>query len=131
MAEPLATLADLKTHWPALGPADEREAEQKLVEASIVLRGLYPWIDARISAGTLAQETVTYVVCDMVKTALDVSEHAIPGDVSQASFTSGPFTQNLSFRSRDGNLFLTRLHRQLLTGGGTRNRKAFTITPGG
>lgn len=128
--EPLATLEDLKDHWAGLDEGMWSDADQKLREASVVVRGLYPWVDARIKSGALAADTVKYVVCDMVKTALDVSEHEIPGDVSQASFTSGPFTQNLSFRSREGNLFLTRLHRQLLTGGGSRNRKAFTIIPG-
>jgi hypothetical protein len=127
--EPLATLADLKAHWSGLPADKEDDAEQKLMEASVIIRELYP-VDARIKAGTLNPDTVRLVVCQMVKAALDVDETEMPADVSQASFTTGPFTQNLSFRSRDGNLFLTKLQRQLLTGGGARSRKAFTITPG-
>lgn len=130
---PLATIADLRQHWPAMTTDMEDDAEHKLFEASVIVRGLYPWVDQRIENGTLSAATVTYVVCDMVKTALNVGETDVdlPSNVSQASFTTGPYTQNLSFRSNDGNLFLTKLHRQLLTGGGSRNRRAFTIIPGG
>lgn len=127
---PLATLVDLKNHWSGLRAEDEADAGQKLMEASIIVRGLYP-VDVRIMSGVLDPETVTYVVCDMVKTALDITETDVPADVTQLSFGAGGFTQSATFKDRDGKLFLTKLHRQLLTGGGARNRKAFTIMPGG
>lgn len=126
----LATVDDLRLHWPALPDEKQAEAQYKLLEASMIVRAMYPWVDQRIASGVLALETVVYVVCDMVKTALDVTETETPSNVSQASFTAGPFTQNLSYRSTEGNLFLTKLHRQLLTGGGSRNRRAFMIVPG-
>jgi len=127
---PLATLEDLKEHWRGIPEDDVQDAEQKLIEASIIVRGLYS-VDARISSGDLDRETVVFVVCDMVKTALDIAETDVPADVTQLSFGAGGFTQSATFRERDGKLFLTKLHRQLLSGGGSRNRKAFIIVPGG
>ena len=127
--EPLATVADLRKHWSALPVDKEPEAEQKLLEASVIVRSLFS-VDARIRSGKLMRETAVFVVCDMVKTALDIDETDIPADVTQLSFGAGPHTQSYSFKDRDGKLFFTRLHRQMLTGGGARSRKAFMIMPG-
>lgn len=129
--KPFATLADLTNHWPDLPENKEEEAEHKLKEASTLVRGLYPATDGKIKAGTLSEDVVVLVVCDVVKEALNISDDEAQGNLSQATFGAGPFTRNLSFRSREGNLFLKKLHRQLLTGGGSRSRRAFTIMPGG
>lgn len=131
MAVPFADLEDLVKHWPDL-PDELREvAETKLEEASTIIHGLYPDVDARIRAGRLDSDVVKLVVCQMVATTLQRELDASEGDdVSQQSFTAGPFTQSLSFRAREATLFLTKLHRQLLSGGGSRNRKAFMIVPG-
>lgn len=131
MAEPFATLDDLVKHWPGI-PDELREvAETKLAEASTIIRGLYPGIDARISEGRLDVDVVKLVVCQMVATTLKRELDASEGDdVSQQTFTAGMFSQSLSFRAREASLFLTKLHRQLLSGGGNRNRKAFMIIPG-
>lgn len=127
--EPLATIVDLRNHWSALPVDKESDAEQKLMEASVTVRSLYP-VDARIKSGLLMRETAVLVVCDMVKTALDIDDTEIPADVTQLSFGAGGFNQSATFRARDGKLFFTRLHRQMLSGGGARNRKAFMIMPG-
>lgn len=131
MGSPFASLDDLRAHWSGL-PADlEDEAGQKLSEASTILRGLYPGIDARVASGALSSDVVILVVCQMVATAIRREMDAGNGDnVEQQSFTTGPYTQSLHFRVRDAELFLSRMHRQLLSGGGARNRKAFTIIPG-
>ncbi len=131
MAEPFASLNDLVKHWPDLPEELHEVAETKLSEASIIIRGLYPGIDGRISSGKLDSDVVKLVVCQMVTTALKRELDASDGDdVSQQTFTAGPFSQSLSFRAREASLFLTKLHRQLLGGGGNRNRKAFMIIPG-
>ncbi|TAP26859.1 Gp19/Gp15/Gp42 family protein [Arthrobacter sp. S41] len=130
MAEPFATIEDLVKHWPDI-PEELRDvAETKLDEASIIVRGLYPGIDERISTGKLDADVVKLVVCQMVATTLKRELDASEGDdVSQQTFTAGLYSQSLSFRAREASLFLTKLHRQLL-GGGNRNRKAFMIIPG-
>lgn len=129
--EPFATLDQLKKHWSLLPEEVEEEAEQKLIESSIFIRGLYPSIDAWIASGRVALETVVYVSCVMVATIIK-REMEVPEseDVSQLSFAAGGFSQSVQFRIRDAELFLSRAHRQLLTGGGARNRKAFMIMPG-
>lgn len=131
MAEPFATIEDLVKHWPDI-PEELRDvAETKLDEASIIVRGLYPGIDERISEGKLDVDVVKLVVCQMVATTLKREIEAGAGDdVSQQTFTAGLYSQSLSFRAREATLFLTKLHRQLLGGGGNRNRKAFMIIPG-
>lgn len=130
--EPFATVADLQKHWPELPSELEEVAATKLEEASIIIRGLYPMADARIESGVLKVETVRLVVCQMVATVIKRELNTPEGeDVTQQSFTAGSFTQSLQFRVREAELFLSRLHRQLLSGGGARNRKAFMIVPGG
>jgi len=131
MAEPFATLADLQDHWPGLPAELAPAAEQKLVEASIILRGLYPGIDQRILSGKLDPDVVKLVVCQMVATVIQREMSGGDADqFEQQSFTSGPFTRSVSFRVREANLFLTRLQKQLLSGGSGRNGKAFMIVPG-
>lgn len=131
MAVPFATLADLQTHWPELPAELTAVAETKLSEASTILRGLYPDLDARIASGALSEDVVKLVVCQMVATVMQREIDGGDADrFEQQSFTSGPFTQQVSYRIREASLFLTRLQKQLLSGGAGKNRKAFTIVPG-
>ena len=113
MAEPFATIEDLKKHWPALPPEDVAEAEQKLIEASLVIRAKYPDIDQRIASGELDRAVVTYVVCRMVRRALDTPED-VPENATQMSFTAGPFSQSATFRNTDGALYLGKSDKELL-----------------
>ncbi|MNW35802.1 Phage protein Gp19/Gp15/Gp42 [compost metagenome] len=113
MAEPFATIEDLKKHWPALPPEDVPEAEQKLIEASLVIRAKYPDIDQRIASGELDRDVVTYVVCRMVRRALDTPED-VPENATQMSFTAGPFSQSATFRNTDGALYLGKSDKELL-----------------
>lgn len=130
MAEPFATIENLREHWAGLPEDHESDAAQKLIEASIIIRGLYPAVDAWLASGRLKAETVRFVVCDVVATAIRRVLEAEQGDnVQQETFSAGPYSQTLAYRIREANLFLSKLHKQLLTGGGARNRKAFMITP--
>lgn len=130
MAEPFATVAELKIHWPAM-PADLTDAEalQKLVEASIEIRGNFPGIDERVRAGTLDLDTVKLVANRMAKRALDVSDQDRAG-VSQQTAQAGPLAFTQQFTNPDGNMYLTKADRRLLNpqkiGGG-----AFSTFPGG
>lgn len=113
MDTPFANLEDLKKHWPGLPTEDESEAEQKLIEASLIIRTKYPTIDRRISTGELDPDVVKYVVCRMVRRALDVPEE-VPENVGQLSFTAGPFSQSATFRNNDGSLYLGKADADLL-----------------
>ena len=70
MATPFATLEDLRLHWSELPAEREADAEQKLAEASIILRALYSGIDAKIASGQVDSDVVKLIVCRMVKRSL-------------------------------------------------------------
>lgn len=128
--KPFATLEDLLEHWPGLPDDLHDSAEHKLFEASVIIRSLYPDVDRRLEQGKLSADTVTYIVCDMVATAIRRVLEAEKGDNLQSqTFSAGPYSQTLAYRVREATLFLSKLHRQMLSGGGSRNRKAFTILP--
>lgn len=131
MAAPFATIEDLRKHWPDLPAELETTATTKLAEASLIIRGLYPGIDQRIASGRLDADVVNLVVCQMVATALKRELKAPESDnVQQQSWTAGPYTQAMTFRLQEAELFLSGLHKKLLSGGGKRNQKAFMIVPG-
>lgn len=128
MAAPYATLEDLKKHWPGMPVSSEAEGEQKLIEASITLRQLYPGLDAQVAKGTLDPAVLTLIVCRMVKRALLAGINDVEG-VASRNETAGGVTMGFSFSNPNGNLYLTKDDKALL-GGGKAGRKAFTIVPG-
>lgn len=129
MATAYATLAELQTHWPALPSGREDEATQKLAEASIEVRALYPDVDRRIVSLELDSDVPLLVVCRMVKRAMDAPANQVAG-VGQIQNSAGPFGQTLSFTNPDGNVYLSKSDKALLSAGRSRG-KAFTIRPGG
>jgi hypothetical protein len=131
MASDYATLADLKAHWPALPSESEPEAQQKLHEASVEVRGNYPDLDQLIAAdGGMDSEVPKLVVCRMVKRALDVSSEAPTAGFESIQFGAGPFTMGGQVHNPDGNVYLSAADKRLL--GRSRPRgQAFTIHPGG
>ncbi len=130
MAEPYATVADLKRHWPGLPDGDQELAAQKLLEASIEVHGNYPDLDSRISDGSMDPAVPRLVVCRMVKRSMDVSDDAPPAGLTDYSVATGPFSFSGKLSNPDGNLYLTAADKRLL--GRSRARgKAFTIHPGG
>ena len=130
MAADYATLADLKKHWPKLPSEDEEEAKQKLHEASIIIRGEYPDLDAWIAGGGMDPETPQFVACRMVKNALNVDEEAPTAGLETFQFGAGPFSMGGKVRNPDGNIYLTAADKRLL-GRSRPRRQAFTIHPGG
>lgn len=127
MAGDFATLADLKLHWSKLPTDREADAAQKLHEASVEIRGLYPRIDGRIASGDLDADVAKLVACRMVKRAIDGRGEDMVG-VNSATAQTGPFTQTLQFTNPDGSVYLSRADKRLLAGG--RSARAFTIHPG-
>lgn len=126
MAEPFATLADLRARWPGLPVDDEAEADMKLAIASRQIRAR-PWfVDARIAAGTLDPETVKDVVCAMVKRAMDVD--ADLENVANINAQAGPFGQTISFKNTDGAIYIGKSDVRLLAP--PRSGRAFSTMPG-
>lgn len=130
MAAPFAIVADLREHWPKLPVADEDEASQKLAEASIEVRALFPDVDSRITAATLDPDVPKLVVCRMVKRAMDNASRGGLDGVGSVQESAGPFAQTLNFTNPDGNLYLSKSDKRLLAAG-RPGRKAWTIHPAG
>lgn len=129
MAADYATLADLQAHWSALPVEDEAEATQKLHEASIEVRALYPDLDARLEALTLDPDLPRLVVCRMVKRAMTAANAGMEG-VQSTSEHAGGVGMNFTFTNPDGALYLTAADKRLLAVPKPA-RKAWTIMPGG
>jgi len=129
MAADYATVADLKLHWSALPTAGEIEAQQKLHEASVEVRGNFPDLDATIIAGSMDPDIPKLVVCRMVKRSMDVSADAPASGFESVQFGSGPFSMGGKILNPDGNLYLTAADKRLL-GKSRPQRKAWTIHVG-
>lgn len=127
MATPFATLGDLRLHWSELPAEREADAEQKLAEASIILRALYSGIDAKIASGQVDSDVVKLIVCRMVKRSLLAAINDVEG-VATRNETAGGVSMGISFSNPNGNLYLTKDDKNLLGGG--RRGKAFMIVPG-
>lgn len=130
MAPPFASVADLRDHWAELPYDREDEAAQKLIEASIEIRALYPDVDARIVALTLDPDVPKLVVCRMVKRAMDNASRGGMDGIGSVQESAGPFAQTLNFTNPDGNLYLSKSDKRLLAAG-RPSRKAWTIHPAG
>lgn len=134
MADDYATLADLKAHWSDLLAEDETDAEQKLHEASIEVRGNYPDVDARIlipvADGGMDPDIPKLVVCRMVKRAMDVSEETPTAGFESMQFGTGPFSMGGKVHNPDGNIYLSAADKRLLAKSRPR-KQAWTIHPGG
>lgn len=126
MATPFATLPDLRGHWSKLPVDREDEAVTKLEEAAVEIRGNFPNIDTRIADGSLDPDNAKLVSVRMVKRAMDV---ATPAGVDSRTGQMGPFVTTESFTNPDGNMYLSKADRRLLSP--VNHRQAFTIHPGG
>src|SRR4051812_46676681 len=95
MANPLASAGDLAGYWRPLTDAEETIAYNLLAVASALVRKRVPDVDAQIAAGTLDPVIVTYVVCEMVKSAVESSGR--PVDAKSQSQTMGPYTSAVTY----------------------------------
>jgi len=130
VAADYATLADLKLHWSALPDEGVEDAAQKLHEASVEVRGNFPDLDARITAGTMDPDIPRLVVCRMVKRVMDVVTDAPSAGFESIQFGGGPFSMGGKVLNPDGNLYMTAADKRLL-GKSRPRRQAWTIHSGG
>lgn len=121
MADPFATVDDLKSGWLGFPEGEEALAGVLLARASRLIRAEVPDVDAQIQDGKLDQELVGDVVCAMVKRAMLNEDTA---GVSNTQETTGPFSQTFTFANPSGDLYLLKSERSRLLGGVQR---AFSI----
>jgi hypothetical protein len=124
-----ATLEDLKKHWPGLPAEREAEATQKLHEATVEVRALFPDVETRLLASTLDDDIPRLVVSRMVKRAMDVATDAATAGLESFQFGTGPFTMGGKVHNPEGNLYLTAADKRLLSSPKPA-RGAWTIRPG-
>lgn len=113
MENEFLTLEQLRVKWPAVADKDETDVEFTLREANMEV-GNTRGVRERLADGELDIETVQFVVERIVRRALKSPEFEDPGVASQ-SFTTGPFTGQVSFRKPDnGDVYLTKRDKALL-----------------
>ena len=117
-----ATVEELETWWRPLDTVERAAAAQRLTDASLIIRALKPGIDAEITAETLDAAVPNFIVRDMVKRSMSAPDDM--AGVNQATQQAGPFSQTLQFANPEGNLYLTKLHKQML---GLGDGEAFTF----
>lgn len=127
MATPYATVQDMRDLvWPDMPADKDADALVNLRAASIEIRGLPYKVDARILSGDLAAETVALVACRMVKRAMEESEDEY-SNVDNINQQAGPFGRTITFKKRDGNIYLSMADKRLLA---PYRGQAFSTMPG-
>ena len=114
-----ATSTDLFARYPALSDVGTTRADTLLLDATAKINQALSAANIDFSAPTDTQaQNYESVCCAMVNRALvtelrDGSPFDIPG-ASQASRTTGPFNEQVSFTNPLGDLYLTQAERRAL-----------------
>lgn len=122
MSEPFATSEDLKDRWPSFPEGDEFYVDTLMLDASNMVRERWPNVDDRVLAGTLQADSLTRIVCTMVKTAILNSQTE---GVESISVATGPFSDTRKFTNPNGNLYFAAEMIRLLDG--YQSRRAFAV----
>lgn len=123
-----ASTADLQARWhpnPLTDAAAKKNAQVKLDEAWRALQGELPGVAARVTAGTLDNETVVDVLCSAVLRQLRNPDGYVKGSVSIDDRTK---TWELPGDGTSADLYFTAAELRRLTP--TAKSGAFTIRPG-
>lgn len=122
---PFADEAYFASHGFGTPPDD---VDALLERASRLLRAECPDVDERISDGSLDEDLVSDIACEMVQNVTQVPDAGVGVDSSTQQYSSGPFsmTNTASFSSTAGAMILNKKHRRLL---GCSRQKAFMIDP--
>ncbi|WP_115728251.1 Gp19/Gp15/Gp42 family protein [Actinomyces culturomici] len=116
---PWATPEDLEARWRLLTDDEKQRATALIDDAMSLIKDECPkWPSAQL-------ESLRRIVCQMVHRAMLAplgDEDAI--GVSNASMTTGPFSQALTFTNPGGDLYLTKAERRALAG---RRGRAYEV----
>lgn len=130
MADPVwAVPADVRSRWVGSDPppADEVIAGW-LADAATVIEAAFPTLPARLAVDADGQlhRRVVFVQCQLVMQALKN-----PDGVRQASTTTGPFSEQLTYGTETLSqaMALTPVHRQMLAENGTQRAYSVDTTP--
>lgn len=108
-----AIIDDLKDRWPSLPVESEAQATQLIADASIWLRAWFPGVEAAATSNADLAAALTMVTCSIVKRAM------INGDregLTSYGETIDAYQEQVVFRNPDGNLYVTKAERELISG---------------
>lgn len=111
---PFADVAALEARWRHLDDGERQRAERLLADASDLIRQECPrWQRAPDS-------TRERVACAAVKRAMagPLADEGLTG-ISATTETAGPFSQQVTYATPQGDLYLTKAERRSLGGGHT------------
>ena len=107
LTPPFATTSDLANGWRPLSPSEVTRATELLRRASQKLLAADRW---KVFADLLTPtQTMTDVVCAMVQRAMPTLDAA---PVTQESQAWGPFSQQRTYGSPSGDLYITKAERR-------------------
>lgn len=122
MPNPFAAHVDYVKRSHDAGPWNDDQLDEKLAEASRLVRDEYPRTDDRIVAEKLDKERVTDIVCAMVSRAVPLTDLGIPAGAETAQIGVDVFQQTLKMgptgSGGSGAIYLTKAERRSLRDGG-------------
>ena len=101
-----ASHADIEARWRELSATEEAQADTLCADASAI-------IDSLVTVGDDKLELAKVVVCNMVIRAMSAAQSDNFG-LSQGSMTAGVYTQSWSYANPSGDMYLTKLDKQML-----------------
>lgn len=103
-----ATYEDVEARWRQLS-TDEQERCSTLLDDAAAILDSFVKVDESDDAQA---ELLNVVSCNMVIRAM--SSAADMFGVSQQSMTAGPYTQQWTYKNPSGDMYLTKMEKQLL-----------------
>jgi hypothetical protein len=101
---------DVLDIWAGDNKPEDIELINALInKAEVLVLAEYPKIQDRIDAGTLNEQLVIYVVCEMVEAVL-----RNPNGQATFSYTTGPFAESGSYANGAKDIHLTQKQKELL-----------------
>lgn len=101
-----ASHSDIEARWRTLTTSEQAQADTLCADASAI-------IDSLVTVDVSKIELAKVVCCNMVIRAMSASQSDAYG-LSQSSMTAGPYTQSWSYANPSGDMYLTKLDRQML-----------------
>lgn len=101
-----ASHSDIEARWRELSATEEAQADTLCADASAI-------IDSLVTVGNDKLELAKVVVCNMVIRAMSSAQSDNFG-LSQGSMTAGVYTQSWSYANPSGDMYLTKLDKQML-----------------
>lgn len=112
-----ATYEDIEARWRTLTADEQSKATTLLEDATTILYGLVRVDDSNVEQA----RALKMVCCSMVIRSMVASESSTFG-VDELSATMGPFGQTAKFANPNGDLYLTKMERKLLSIGSGKGR---------